>query len=288
MERHLALVTVALVGLLALPASASSKAPGTYRGTIEIDQVPVRGTLPTGESSASYHFHALYSVSGRRVPAYRRPGVQYPLTGRGNQTFAYSANLKSTESSEWTHVSDWHGSGAWTRRSGNVAVLDVASRRFALAIALELRPGSIPLAVSSEGRSVSTDCITRWGQSGSTIWDTGDCGDSPRSLDVPVATAINPDVLLRADALPGGVCRGTRTVVRGDYGHCGPVERSGTIRRVYRTVVEFPLDYPFRPWKDEDAAFDAMEAANQFIGPLGLWGSLVIRTTFAVNLKPGK
>ena len=53
-------------------------------------------------------------------------------------------------------------------------------------------------------------------------------------------------------------------------------------------VASRPLDYPFNPWEDQDAAFDAQANAGLSYGSFGTWGELVIRTTFTVDLKPGK
>jgi hypothetical protein len=290
--------TVALAGLLALPAaaSASKREPKHYHGTVVVHQAPVPGTLPHGSSSASYRFHARYKVSGKkRRPPYGRKGAEYALIGRGSQALAYRADLNDTANPNNTHanVADWHGSGALTRHSGNVAVLDVTGKRFAFAIALlgYSGHGTIPLALSSQETDFFSDdtmsCTTRVGQSGSTLKVDDPCSSDFRSLTVPTSTSINPDVLLH-DLPLNRVCRGTKAVVRFDEGFCGSAKGSGRIHRVYKTTISRPLDYPFNPWEDQDAAFDAQANAGLSYGSLGTWGELVIRTTFTVDLKPGK
>lgn len=294
--KALTVATVALAGLLALPATASaaSRAPRTYQGTITLHQAPVRGTLPTGNSSASYRFHARYRVSGKRVRRGRK-GAQYPLIGRGNQALAYSVNLNDTANPNNTHtnVADWHGSGAWTKRSGNVAVLDVTGRRFALQMGLLLaRPGTIPLSVSSQETDFFSDdsqsCTSRLSQSGSTISIDAPCSSDVRSVTIPVPTIINPDVLL-GNKLPfNRVCPGTKSVVALYHGFCGSAKRGGRVRRVYTTTYAHPTEYPFSPFSDEGAASEFGVDARLFYAALGWWGDLVIRTTFTVDLKPGR
>lgn len=249
------------------------------------------------EASASYRFHALYRVSGKRI---RRPagltGAEYLLTGRGNQTFAYSVNLNDTADPNNTrrNVADWHGSGAWRRNGGNIAILDVNGRRFALTmdVGLSGRPATIPLAVSSEETDFSTDdtqtCNGRYGQSGSTISVASDCASDFRSLTIPVRTAINPQALLGDEDPAFRTCRGTKTSIRDYNAFCGSAKRNGRIRRAYSHIIARPLDYPFRPFEDVSAALDAQIAAGLFNGPMGWWGELVLRSTFTVDLKPGK
>jgi hypothetical protein len=289
----LAVAAVALAGLtLPAAASAASHEARTYRGTIVLDQAPVPGTLPTGDSSASYRFHARYTVSGKRVRPFGGKGAQYPLIGRGQQALAYRTNLHFTSgNTTYANVSDWHGSGAWTRRSGNIALLRVTGKRFAFEVALSLTK-TIPLAVSSQETDVfvgdDTTCTARRSQSGSTLTATDTCS-SDGKVTIPVATTINPDDLLGDTNPVSWICPGTpKWNVRAYNGFCGSAPRSGRIRRTYKTTMLHPIDYPFAPWEDEAAAGDAQAKGGLFYGTQPPWGDLVIRTTFTVDLKPGK
>ncbi|MEK6228149.1 MAG: hypothetical protein AABM31_02320 [Actinomycetota bacterium] len=103
-----------------------------------------------------------------------------------------------------------------------------------------------------------------------------------------MARAINPDTLLGNKIPISRVCRGTKTVVRVYHGFCGSAKGSGRIRRVYKTTFPHLAEYPFSPFEDEGDAREAGLNAGVFYGPQGLWGDLLIRTTFTVDLKPGK
>lgn len=257
-------------------------------------QAPVAASLPSGESSLSYSFHARYVVSARRarhVFANRR-GAEYPIIGRGNQTLAYRAHLhegSATRSED--HVIDWHGSGAWTRHSGDVAVLNVFGRQFSLIIDLNLGPGTIPLAVSSEDTYVDTTdegtCILRGGQDGSRIWVDDPCAGRVQSVNIPVRTRVNTYALLSDENFRGGVCRGPRVPVREFNGFCGVAKPNGRLRWTHTTVWAHPTDYPFRPWEDEFAAGQAQDRAGLSYGATGL-GVFGLRTTYTIDLRPGR
>jgi hypothetical protein len=293
----LTIAALALAGF-ALPATASAASPRTYKGTVVVDQAPVTGTLPKGSSSASYSFHASYAVTAKRVRLLRGGKVaQYIVTGRGPQALSYKVNLSDKSGSNTTHanVADWHGSGAWTKRSGNIAVLDVAGKRFGVQMDLGLsgvHPGTIPLAVSSQETDVTVTeemtCTSKSSQSGSTLTASDSCAShNDLTVTVPVRTTINPHALLGQDP-HNRVCPGTKSVVTLYNGFCGSAKGGGRIRPVYKTTTGLPLDYPFSPFEDDSAARDAMVSAGLVYASLGTWGTLVLRTTFTVDLKPGK
>lgn len=62
-------------------------------------------------------------------------------------------------------------------------------------------------------------------------------------------------------------------------------KRSGRIVATHKNVWAHSLDYPFIPWRDQDAAFDAQEAAGLFYGP-GIWGEFGLLTTYRLVLTP--
>jgi hypothetical protein len=288
----LAIAAVALAGLLTLPATALARAgPRSYRGTLVIDQKPLAGGLPGG-SSMSYRFHARYTVSARRTdPFHPQRGGQYSLAGRGHQTLAYKADLHMTSSGDtYAHVADWHGSGIWTKHSGQVALLNIFGRRLSLIVDLNRPPKTIPLSVSSEETDVSTTengtCVFRGGLSGSTIWVDDPCEERSQSVPIPEGTAVNPYSLLSEGDPHYRTCRGPRVGIRDFNGFCGVAKPSGRIRATHTNVWTHPVDYPFIPWRDQDAALDAQEAAGLFYGA-SLWGQFALRTTYKLNLRPG-
>lgn len=291
--RARAIAAVALAGLLTLPATAHARGePRSYRGTLVIDQKPLAGGLPS-DSSMSYRFHARYTVGARRVDPLRpQRGGQYSLAGRGNQTLAYKVDLHSTSSGDsLAHVADWHGAGRWTKHSGQVALLNVFGRRFAMTVDLNLPPKTIPLSVSSEETDVFTTengtCLFRGGLSGSRIWVENACEEDFRSVTIPKGTAVNPYSLLSEGDPRFGFCRGPKVSIRDFNGFCGMAKPGRRIRFTHTHVWGRPLDYPFIPWADQDAAVDAQEAAGLFYGP-GLWGEFALRTTYKVDLRPGR
>jgi hypothetical protein len=296
----LAGAAVALAGLLMLPAGASARRhePRSYHGTIVLNQTaPVPGTFhSSGNSSVSYRFHARYKVSGKRKRAPRgRKGSEYALIGRGRQVLAYRANLSDTGNPNNTRASveDWHGSGVWGKHDGAIGFLNVAGKRFAFGMGVGLfGRGTLPLSVSSQETDFFTDdtqtCHSTSGQSGSTIMESDDCSGS-RTLTIPVSTSITPDALLQDNTPQTYVCPGTKKVQRAYNGFCGSAKGSGRIHpRAYKTTISRPLDYPFSPWEDEAAAGDAQANAGFSFKGAGGWGDLIIRTTFTIDLKPGK
>jgi hypothetical protein len=246
--------------------------------------------VPSG-SSMNYRFHARYSLSGRRQAPYgaQRGGV-YSLAGAGKQALEYRVDLHRTDSGNtYAHVLDWHGSGRWTKHSGQVLVLNVFGRRFGVRVDLNLPPKTIPLSVSSEETDVLTTengtCVFRGGLSGPKITVDDPCEDRFQSLTIPKGTAVNVYSLLSEGDPRGGTCRGPRVGIRNFNGWCGVAKRNGRILATHRNVWAHPLDYPFIPWRDQDAALDAEEAAGLFYGP-GLWGEFALQTTYRLELTP--
>ena len=287
-----AVAWLSVVGLLLFgTANAAADQPRSYRGTIVVEQAPVPGSLPTGESSLSYSFRARYSVSGRRRKPFgvQRGGV-YSVAGSGNQTLAFRARLHRAFTSQTEdHVIDWHGSGRWTRRSGQVAYVNLFGRRFSAVVDLGLKP-TIPLSVSSEATYVSTTeegttCVTRGGLDGSRVWVEAPCESRSQSVTIPVRTRIAPYALLSEDDPRFRTCAGPRTSVRVFNGFCGRTKPGGRIRATHTTVWEHPADVPFSPWADEGAAQDAQANAGLFHLSSGTF-AFGIRTTYKFDLKP--
>jgi hypothetical protein len=289
---RLAIAAAGLAGLLVLPATALAREPSSYRGTLVIDQRPLPGAVPAG-SSMSYRFHARYAVTGRRQEPFGvKRGGEYSLAGQGNQTLAYKADLHRADTGDtFAHLADWHGEGRWTKHSGQVAVLNIFGRRLSLIVDLNLPPKTIPLSVSSEETDVGTTengtCVFRGGLSGSTISVNDPCSDRFQSVSIPKGTAVNPYSLLSEGDPRVRDCRGPRVQVRIFNGFCSVAKRSGRIHATHKNVWLHSVDYPFIPWRDQDAAFDAQEAAGLFYGPF-LWGEFALRTTYVLDLRPAR
>jgi hypothetical protein len=284
------------MGLLPAPVSAlASGEPRSYHGTIEIDQAPVTGTTPTGNSSMSYRFHARYTVSARRTRPFRpQRGGQYSFAGRGNQTLDYHADLHAQGSQTvYSNVADWHGSGTYTKHSGQVAYMNLFGKRFSLIVDLNRRPGTIPLSVSSLESEFFSDetltCNARFGQSGSVISIEDPCEDRFQTVTIPVRTRIRPYSLLSEVDANYRFCAGPKVTVRDFNGFCGRAKRSGRIHSTHTEVADHGTDYPFYPWEDQAAALDAELAAGAGYGPRSeVWGGFALRTRFTVNLRPGR
>lgn len=281
------------MGLLALPAAALARGePKGYHGTLVIDQAPGPGAL-AGGSTMSYRFHARYSVSGRRqAPFGAQRGWVFSLGGRGKQALEYKVDLHKADSAgTYSHVADWHGTGRWTKHSGQVAVLNVFGRSYALRVDLNLDPKTIPLSVTSDERDVlptdeGTQCLFHGGLSDSKIFADDPCEGRNQTVSIPRGTAVNPYSLLSEGDPHFRDCRGPRVGIRDFNGWCGVAKRGGRIHVTHKNVWVHPLDYPFIPWRDQDAALHAQEAAGLFYGP-GLWGEFPLRTTYKLDLRPG-
>jgi hypothetical protein len=292
--RLAAIAALTVMGMLALPALAGAAGePRWYHGTVQIDQARV-GPMPVSDSSMTYSFHALYTVRGRRTRPFSRafPGGQYALRGSGNQTFAYQANLHTTGSNTtYDNVADWHGSGRWTKGHGNVGLLNVFGRRFSISAGPELPPGTIPLSVESRETQVFADdtqsCLAHFGQTGSTLFGDDTCAASIGTVTIPVRTRVNPFALLSEGDPRFAKCPGTNVSVRHFNGFCGSAKRGGRIRGTHVNVWPHAVDYPFYPWEDQAAALDAERVAGAFYGP-GTWGDIALRTTFKIDLRPGR
>lgn len=279
------------MGLSLGAANAGADQPRFYRGTIVVEQAPVAGSVPTGQSSLSYSFRARYTVRGRRRKPFapQRGGV-YSLAGSGNQTLAFRAHLHRAFASQTEdHVIDWHGSGRWTRRSGQVAYVNLFGRRFSAVVDLGLTQ-TIPLSVSSEATYVSnteegTTCVTRGGLDGSRLWVEAPCESRSQSVTIPVRTRISPHALMSEANPRFRSCRGLRTTVREFNGFCGKTRSGGRIRATHTTVWEHPADVPFSPWEDQGAAEDAQADAGLFHLSSGTF-MFDIRTTYRFDLKP--
>jgi hypothetical protein len=286
--------SLTLVLLVAAPGAASAAGePRSYHGTLQVDQVPVKASLPTGASSMSYRFHALYRLGARRVRPFRPTrGGQYPLIGRGNQTFAYRADLHMQSAhTDWGNVADWHGSGKWTKHSGNIALLNLFGHRFSVKVDLGRPPATIPLSVNSRETDLFSDeymtCLSHFGQSGSTISVDDPCEERTQTFTVPVRTRVNPYQLFSEGNPISGTCTGPRVTIRDFNGFCGRTKPDGRIHATHSTVWgDYPVDYPFRPWEDVPAAEDAQAAAGLFYGA-GNWSTFAVRTTYRINLTPG-
>jgi hypothetical protein len=287
--RPAALALGALIGALLLPATASAL-PRFYHGTLEIDQKPQQVTLPEN-SSVTYTFHARYAVTARlarKDP--QSPSRYYSFQGAGNQSFAYTANLhKTTSAGTNDYVADWHGHGRWTRRSGQVLILFRAGRNFAVDVDLNFRPKTIPLSVTSDETDVSTTedgtCVLRLGMHGATAFRDDPCSSDTSSTTVPHGMAVNPYNLLDDRDPRYRNCRGLKRSQRLFNGFCGVTKPSGRIHMTHTNVWEHELDFPFAPWRDDDAAFDP-NYGYPFAG--GTWGPFAIVTRIAVDLKPGR
>jgi hypothetical protein len=187
-------------------------------------------------------------------------------------------------------VIDWHGSGRWTRRSGQVAYVQVLGRRFAAVVDLGLTRGTIPLSVSSESTYVSltdegTPCTTRTGLDGSRLWVEDPCSSRSQSVTIPVRTRVSPYALMSEGDPRYRICRGPGNSVRNFNGFCGSTGPGGRIRATHTTVWVHPADVPFSPWEDEGAALDAQVEAGLFLLPYGTF-SVAIRTTYKLDLRP--
>jgi hypothetical protein len=288
-------LAAALAGLLVLPATAPAGGePRSYRGTLVLDQTPVRSELPTGESSASYSFHARYKVSGKRGrPFIRGSGYQYLLTGRGNQAFAFKMDMHDTADPNNTRheAENWHGSGVWPKSNGNIAFLNQRGRHFSVTLDLgnSGRPATIPLSVHREASTFHSEpefsCTGRWGQDGQRVYATSECAFSPGEGTVPVATAINPHALLYDQDGSFSICPGLRGSVRDYHGFCGTASRGGRLKATYHHVIGPPLDYPFWPFADEAKARDFEIDSGIGVGATNMWGSIVLRTTIKLDLR---
>jgi hypothetical protein len=290
---------MAAAAVLMLPAVATAAGePRHYHGTITIDQAPVKGTTPTGDSSMSYRFHARYIVSARKRRPFRpqRNGL-YSFAGTGNQTLDYHADLHGQSSTDdsistYANVADWHGSGRYTKHSGQVAYMVLFGRQFSFTVDLNLPPGTIPLSVSSLETDFFSDptltCTAHYGQTGSTISIDDPCSSRSQTVTIPVRTRIRPYSLLSEGDPAYGFCRGPKASIRDFNGFCGRTKPSGRIHSVHSEVWEHPVDYPFYPWEDQADAGDAQEAAGAAYGPrTELWGMFALRTTYTVDLRPG-
>ncbi|HMJ94891.1 MAG TPA: hypothetical protein VK486_03515 [Thermoleophilaceae bacterium] len=289
---RLAIAGAVLAGLLVLPSvAAAGGEPKGYHGTLTIDQRYLKD-VPAG-SSMTYRLHARYSVSGRRQHPYgAQRGWVYSLAGGGNQTLDMKLDLHRADSSGTRSlVADWHGAGRWTKHSGQVAVLNVFGRQFGVSVDLNLPPKSIPLSVTSEERDVlptddGTTCTFGSGVSDSRIWVEDPCSDDFRTLSIPKGTAVNVYSLLSEGDPIYHECRGPRVSIRRFNGFCGSAKHNGRIHFTHREVWPHSLDYPFIPWRDQDAAFHAQEAANFFFQP-SEWPQFPLQTTYKLDLRPG-
>jgi hypothetical protein len=278
----------ALLGALLLPATALAL-PRFYHGTVTIDQKPVPVTLPEN-SSVAYSFHARYAVTARlarRDPHYTLR--YYSFQGAGDQRFAYQANLhETTPTGTNDYVADWHGGGRWTRRSGQVLLLYRAGRHFAVDVDLSLTK-TIPLSVTSDETDVSTTengtCVFHGGMHGATAFKDDPCSDTSESKTVAHGMAVNPYTLLDESDPRYRDCRGMKRSQRLFSGFCGTTKPSGRIHRTHTNVWAKPLDFPFRPWRDHDAAYDPNYGYPYAAGG---WGDFPVVTRIAVDLKAGR
>jgi hypothetical protein len=279
----------ALLGALLLPATAFAL-PRFYHGTLTIDQKPLSVMLPEN-SSVTYKFHARYALTARlarRDPHYALR--YYSFRGAGNQSFAYNASLHETTSLGTNdYVADWHGEGRWTRRSGQILILYRAGRNFAVEVDLNLPPKTIPLSVTSDERDVSTTedgtCVLHAGMHGATAFKDNPCSSTSDSRTVPHGMAVNPYNLLDDRDPRYRNCRGTKRSQRLFNGFCGKTKPSGRIHMTHTNVWEHSLDFPFAPWRDDNAAFDPNYG---YPFSAGGWGQFAVATRIAVDLKPGR
>lgn len=280
----------AVIGLLVVPALAlASGEPRFYHGTLEIDQRPLKTSFPEG-SSVAYAFHARYTIAGRLASKEPHDTLRYySLAGPGNQHFAYAANLHmTTDIGTRDFGADWHGDGRWTKH-GQVVVLQMLGRHFLADVDLGFGAKTIPLSVTSDEMDVSTSdrqtCVFRAGMHGATAFSDDSCAPPPKSTTVPHGMAVNPYTLLDERDGRYRICPGVKRTVRLFNGLCGKTKRSGRIHITRTNVFAHSLDFPFHPWRDDDAAFDPNYGYP--FGELG-WGAFEIATKLTLNLKPGR